>query len=123
MEKYMDVMKRTVELSESCLGAINHIKVRLNEGAAFEDSIRLMDDLVNGFYQIEKSLQGFITKLPLNQIEGLTNRLRSAMEHTVSAYEQGESGKVLEIIQFNLLPSFKSWRAELDQVLSPYLIS
>jgi hypothetical protein len=122
MEKYMDVMKRTVELSESCLGAIDHIKARLNEGA-FEDTIRLMDDLVNGFYQIERSLQGFISKLPSNQIEGLTNRVRSAMEHTISAYEQGDRGKVLEIIQFNLLPSFKIWKAELDQVLSPYLIS
>jgi hypothetical protein len=118
----MDVMKRTVELSESCLVAIDHIKARLNEGA-FEDTIRLMDDLVNGFYQIERSLQGFISKLPLNQIEGLTNRVRSAMEHTISAYEQGDGGKVLEIIQFNLLPSLKSWKAELDQVLSPYLIS
>jgi hypothetical protein len=59
MEKYLDVMKRTVELSDSCLGVLEHIKVRLNEGA-FEDTVQLMDDFVNGCYQIEKSMHGFI---------------------------------------------------------------
>jgi hypothetical protein len=122
MENYMEVMKRTVELSDSCLGALEHIKVRLNEGA-FEDTVRLMDDFVNGFYQIEKSMQGFISELSSNQLEETTNQLRSAMEHVVSAYEQGNSGKALEIILLNMLPSCKKWKVEIEKSLHPYVLS
>ena len=78
-----------------------------------------MDDFVNGFYQIEKSMQGFISELPSNQIEETTNQLRNAMEHTVSAYEQGDIGKALETMQFNLLPSCKEWKLEIENSYIP----
>jgi hypothetical protein len=122
MEKYVNVMKRTLELSESCQEALEHIKARLNEGN-FEETMRLMDDLVNGFYQIEKSVQAFSSSLPSNQMENTTNQVRKAMEHVVSAYEQGERGKVLEIIQFNLLPNYKKWKTELETTLHPFVLS
>ncbi|WP_424766657.1 hypothetical protein [Paenibacillus sp. sgz302251] len=122
MEKHVDVMKRTIELSEGCLEALEHITVRLNEGA-FEETIRLMDDLVNGFYQIEKSLQGFISKLSGHQLEETMNQLRNAIEHVVSSYEQGNRGKALEGIQLNLLPSFKGLNAELEVTFRPYILS
>jgi hypothetical protein len=121
MEKYIDVMKRTIELSESCKETLEHIKLRLNEGA-FEDTFRSMDDFVNGFYQIEISMSDYLHKLSPNGIEERTIHLRNAMEHVVSAYEQGESGKALEIIQFNLLPNCISWKAEIERVLNPYVL-
>lgn len=122
MEKHHDVMKRTVELSGSCVEALEHIKVRINDGA-FEDTVRLMDDLVNAVYQIEKSMQGYLDQLPANGIEDKTIQLRNALDHTVSAYEQGEGGKALEIIQFNLLPSCKGWKEEIEMALHPYVLS
>lgn len=122
MEKYMDVMKRTVELSESCLEALEYIRVRMNEGV-FEETVRLMDDFVNGFYQIEKSIQVFISELPTNQLEATTNQLRSAMERVITAYEQGDIGKAVETMQFNLLPSCKKWKLEIETSLRPYVLS
>ncbi|CAN7152655.1 hypothetical protein LJR153_000102 [Paenibacillus sp. LjRoot153] len=98
------------------------MKVRLNE-SAFEDTVRLMDDFVNGFYQIEKSMQGFISELPSNQLEETTNQLRNAIEHAVFAYEQGDIGEALETIQFNLLPSCKKWKLELENSLHPNVLS
>ncbi|TVY08426.1 hypothetical protein [Paenibacillus cremeus] len=122
MEKYVDVMTRTLELSESCVEALEHIKLRINEGV-FEDTMRLMEDLVNAVYQIETSMQSFLDQLPLNGIEDKPTQLRSALEHVVSAYEQGNSGKALEIIQFNLFPSCKHWKAEIDKALHPFVLS
>lgn len=122
MEKYIDVMKMTVELSESCIETLVHIKMRLNKGS-FEDTIRLMDDFVNAVYQIEVSMKGYLNQLPVNRIEEKTTQLRIAMEHAVSAYEQEQCGKALEIIQFNLLPNCKSWKAEIEKTLHPYVLS
>jgi hypothetical protein len=121
MEKYMDIMKKTLELSESCLEALQHIIVRLNEGA-FEDTIGLMDDFINGFYQMDTSIQGFIAELPSNQMEKTTNQLRSDIKQTVTSYEQGESNKIIECVQSSLLPSYKAWKAELEQAL-PNVVS
>jgi hypothetical protein len=45
------------------------------------------------------------------------------MEQMVSAYEQGEGGKVLEIIQFNMHPDYKRWKAELERKFHPYVLS
>jgi hypothetical protein len=122
MEKYIDVMKRTIELSESCVESLENMKLRINEGA-FEETIQSMDDLVNAVYQIELSIQGFVDKLPLNGIEERTTQLRKAMEHVVSAYEQGEAGQALESIQFNLLPCCKGWKTEIEKALQPHVLS
>jgi hypothetical protein len=122
MEKYLDVMKRIVELAETCLEGMEHIKLQLNEGR-FEDSIRLMTDVVDAYHSMEKSLQDFLSQLPPNRIEELSNTLRSAFEYMVSAYEEGKGAMALEIIQFNLLPSYKRWKGELERILNPYLVS
>lgn len=122
MEKYIDVMKTTVELSESCIETLEQIKIMLNKDS-FEDTIWLMDDFVNAVYQIEVSMKGFLLQLPVNRIEEKTSQLRTAMEHTISAYEQELCGKALEIIQFNLLPNCKSWKTEIEKTLHPYVLS
>jgi hypothetical protein len=122
MEKHLDVVKRTIELSESCVEALEHIKLRINEGA-FEETIRLMDDLMNAIHQIEVSMYGYLDKLPKNDIEERTIQLRNAMELVVSAYEQRESVKASEFIQLNLYPCFNSWKAEIERVLHPYVLS
>jgi hypothetical protein len=122
MEKYIDVMKRTIELSESCVESLEHIKLRINEGA-FEETIQSMDDLVNAVYQIEVSMQGYLREIPANRIEERTNQLRNSLEHVVSAYGQRESAKALEIIQFNVLPSCKGWKTEIEKALQSYVLS
>ena len=50
--KILDIMKRTIELSETCLEGLEHIKEKLNEGQ-FEETIPLMNDSVVAFSQME----------------------------------------------------------------------
>lgn len=116
MEKHLNVMKKTVELAESCVETLEYIKSKLNQGS-FEETVPLMNDLVIGFYQIEVSMQRYFDQLSVKRIEEKSNQLRSAMEHTVTAYEQRLSGKALEVIQFNLLPSCKRWKEEIEKAL------
>ncbi|TVY09338.1 hypothetical protein [Paenibacillus cremeus] len=122
MEKYIDVMKKNLELAGSCEEALDHIKVRLSEGF-FEETIGLMNDFINGVCKIEMSMSDFLPQLSLIEIEVKMMQLRTAMEKVVSAYEQGEGGKALEAIQFDLLPCHTSWRAEIEKTLNPYVLS
>ncbi len=86
MEKYLDIMKRTIELSETCLEGLEHIKGELNEGR-FEETIQLMNDVVTAFSQMENSIKSIFPTLLSNHIESLTHSLRNAFEHMVTAYE------------------------------------
>lgn len=122
MEKHLDVMRRTVELAATCLEGIEHIRIRVNKGY-FEDTIQLLQDFVHAVYQMEKSIQPIVNELPPNQLEEFTTLLRDAIDLVVSAYEKGEGGKALEIIQFNLLPSYKKWQSELERCLNPFILS
>lgn len=122
MEKHLDVMRRTVELAATCLEGIEHIRIRVNKGY-IEDTIQLLQDFVHAVYQMEKSIQPIVNEILPNQLEEYTILLRDAIDFVVSAYEKGEGGKALEIIQFNLLPSYKKWQSELERCLNPFIFS
>src|SRR5690606_25210259 len=120
--KYVDTMKQTVGLAETCLEGIEHIKSRFNEGH-FEDTIRLFRDSVEAYYHMERAIQALPKKLAANQLEERTESLRKAFEHVVSAYKKGDRGKAQEIIQFTLQPAFKKWKSELEKAFAPYIVS
>jgi len=122
MEKYLEIIRRTIELSETCLEGLEHIKGKLKEGQ-FTETIPLMNDSVIAFSQMEKSLQLIFSTLDSNYLESLTHSLQTAFDHTVTVYELGQLGKALEIFQFTLLPSFKKWKNEIEVVFHPYLVS
>jgi hypothetical protein len=122
MEKYMDVMKRTLELSETMGEALEHIKSQVNEGQA-ESTIQLANDTMTAFASIVQGMRGFLDELPPNQVEEYTDKLLKGFEVLTKAYEQHQDGKILEVLQFNVLPAYKKWNRELVQHLQPYIVS
>ncbi len=56
MNKYIDVMKRTTELGETCLEGLEHIKSRLNQGE-FDSTMMMFHESAKAFYQMHKSMQ------------------------------------------------------------------
>ncbi|MFE4201366.1 hypothetical protein [Aneurinibacillus aneurinilyticus] len=62
-------------------------------------------------------------ELPANRIEIYTDTLVRSFAALITAYEQQQTSKILEILQFNVLPAYKNWRMELRKQLQPYIIS
>lgn len=122
MEKYIEVITRVLDLSETCQEAIGHIKGKLNEGQ-FEETSALMSDVVEGFYHLEKALSELLEQLPESKIEQIIQQLQRSLELVVSAYESGNPAQVKEKLQFNLQPAFQSLHRELEAVLRPYTLS
>ncbi len=122
MNKYINVMRQAKDLSDTCLEGLEHVKSKLKEGE-FESTMMMFHDSANAFYQMLKSIQPVLKELPGNELESLSDSLRDTLELVVSAYAQGDRGKVLEILQFTLLPQYKKWQAELNRCFQPYLLS
>lgn len=83
----------------------------------------MLDDVLAAYARIEKALQPVLSSLEENKIVELTNNIRSSFDIVVSALEQGEGAKAQEVMQFNLLPSYKTWLLELNRILKPYIVS
>lgn len=123
MERYIDVMKRTVELSDTCLKAIQHIHDRLEEGFSLKELNWLILDVIQAIYQMEISISPLLQKLSTNELPSLIHKLRNTLEKLVSACEWEEDEFGLEIIKIELLSNYLEWKKELEKCLYPYFIS
>jgi len=115
-------MRQAKDLSDTCLEGLEHVKSKLNQGE-FESTMMMFHDSANAFYQMHKSIQPVLKELPDNELELLSDSLRDTIELVVSTYEQGDRSKVLETLQFTLLPQYKKWQDELNHCFQPYLLS
>ncbi len=100
---------------------ILYIKEKLNQSS--NDETNALLDIVNAFAAIELALQPILEILPANAIQDRTERFRRALAVMVSEFEENKGFKGQEILQFNLEPSFQSWKAELEKELSSYTLS
>lgn len=122
MEKHIDVMKQSVELSETILEGLQHIQKLLGEGK-FEETMSMFEDIVSAFSTMQQSLTLVTEKLENHQIDSTSNKVQDGLELVVSAYEAKSHGKVQEIIQFTLSPQVKKWKEELEKAFQPYIVS
>ncbi|MTI80205.1 MAG: hypothetical protein FH758_04850 [Firmicutes bacterium] len=120
--KYYDVIKRAVDLSETGLEGMLHISSKLNEGN-YQQAIPLLEDVMKACLSIDASIQPVLSELASNELESLGKKVRNGFELVVSAFEQGEPGKAQEVVQFNLMPNYKKWHAEINRVLKPLILS
>ncbi|MFD0824984.1 hypothetical protein ACT8ZR_04875 [Neobacillus sp. M.A.Huq-85] len=121
MEKYNDVMKRILDLTETMEEGLTHIHNQVNEGY-FEASVPLLQGVITAFASIEKSILD-INNLRQVDFKEVFQNLRQGFNVLTESYEQGSGGKALEILQFNVLPISKKWKAALEQSFEPYLVS
>ena len=66
-------------------------------------------------------MNGLPEKLVSEKNLELTTKLRKAFDLAVSYSETGDYAKIIEVIQFNLIPSFNRWKTDLEGVTGGYL--
>jgi hypothetical protein len=122
MEKYTEVMKQAIELIETMQEGIGHIRTQLNKGQ-YEQSVILFEDVMIAYATVERSLTPVLEGWGNEDVTPEMLKLRQSLEFIVSAYEQREYGKVIEIMQFSLIPQVKTWKEELEKAFHPYIVS
>ncbi len=122
MEKYTDVIRRTLDLADTCLQGLEHAKNRMREGR-FEDGIIMLHDAVSGYCQMEKALIPVLANLPGNKMGPSGAALRNALDSVVSVQEKGERAKALELMHFSVVPAYQKWQAALNRLLRSCIAS
>ncbi|MGG1664386.1 hypothetical protein [Brevibacillus sp. NRS-1366] len=123
MEKYLDSMRRTIELSDTGIEALEHIQLQLNEGY-LEQALELFGDVVDAFLQMEQSLALFLPFLPSNQLEEISKQVKNGLEMVAATYEMsGNRKEILNFLDQNVLPDYRLWQGELQRSLQPIIFS
>lgn len=122
MDKYLDVIRRTLQLSETILEGLTYIQANLDLGE-FEKTKTMFTDVIEGIYQIQQSISAFLSELPANEIAALNGKLKNSLDGVVSAYEQKKAAQLKEKMEEELLPVFEQWQEELRRCLRPYLLN
>jgi tRNA splicing ligase len=122
VNKYINIIKQILELAETGLAGLEHIKLKLNE-VNYEVTIPLLEDVLEALVSMENSLQLIASQLLPNQLNQLAQALHADFDEVISAYEQQDKATYSLLVVNRLLPNYKKWHAELDRVLMPYLLS
>lgn len=121
MDKFIEVIRRVLDLSDTCLEALEHFKMKVAAGQ-YEQNIELFNDIVGAFYQMEKSIKPML-KEESSALSNLTTDLRQAIDQVVGMYEQSRFDQMAETVDNQLLPSFTNWKQTLEEWLQPYRVS
>ncbi|WP_077214806.1 hypothetical protein [Bacillus dakarensis] len=122
MEKHIEVMKQSLELSETILEGLQHIQKLLSEGKS-EQTIFLFEDTLLAYETISKAINLAVTELNNESISAKQAEFSQAADLVVTAYEEKNYAKVQEILQFTLVPQFKKLKEELEQAFNPFVVS
>lgn len=122
MEKYFDLIRKTLELLETCSEGLEHISLRLEQGH-FNSTVSILEDVTAAIYEIQKASKQLLDRLPPSQLEHAADNLNFALKLVVSAYEKNDPAKALEFIQANLKPAYDEWHRQLADLIRPYVTS
>lgn len=122
MEKHIEVMKKSLQLSGTMLAALQHIQKLLNEGKS-EQAIFLFEDVLQGYATVERTISPVVKDLNNESIALKQVDFGQATELVVTAFEEKNYAKVQEVLQFTLIPGFKKLVGELEQAFNPYIVS
>ena len=117
-----EIMNRILELSDTTLEGLEHIKQRTLEGY-FEQTTELFTDVMSAFHQMETALEPLLDDLETGELKAKTEELVQAMRLLLAAYEGEKDVRPIEILQFSLLPRYRSWQEALRDAMGPYTAS
>lgn len=124
MERHYDLMKRVLELADTALEGLEHTHRRHLLGHRSEETAPLFTDVVHAFAQIEETIHRALPSLKdTTDLAAQTDALREGLQWMTAAYEGTSEVSPLAILQFTLLPRFKSWHGALQQAIRPHLAS
>ncbi|MGO0063599.1 hypothetical protein ACTID9_27005 [Brevibacillus fluminis] len=122
MEKYIDVIKQTLELSETGLEGLQHMQAQIEEGF-FEQSLTLFTDVLAAHFEIEKSVALFSENLPENKLSVISQQLNEAAVELAETYEKGERSALGDVLGIKVIPQYTEWKEELYRCLHPYVVA
>lgn len=121
MVRYFDVMRKIIELSDSCLEGIQYIKEHI--GCSKDIALLVFYDVVSAIDQMERSISICEIDIDTTQIEEYLEILWGIIEEVVSILEYHNYDRAKYVIHNFFLPNYQDFKKELERILQIYIIS
>ncbi|KAB8139474.1 hypothetical protein F9U64_00115 [Gracilibacillus oryzae] len=122
MEKQLDVMKNVLGLSETVLEGVLHIQSALKE-RQMEETMYLFEDIIHAFATIENAINELDDEYVSEEVTNHMKKVQKGLEAAVQQYEVEISGRLQEVLQFNLVPATKNWKIALENQFNPLVLN
>ncbi|HEY2492064.1 MAG TPA: hypothetical protein VGI33_03930 [Paenibacillus sp.] len=122
MEEYAEVMRRTLDLAETCIEGLRFISNRLDEGL-MEETVYLLEDVLYGFCQITNSIHILEVFLEDHELVDITTKVELAIQDIVFTYECEDINSASSRMNGLLLPAFNSWNEGMISTFHPHILS
>ena len=122
MEKYIEVMKQSLNVLETMIVGLEHIPQQIQENKT-PDAIQLMDDMLVGFMSVDKSLQTLLDEADGSDIATQQlQKVNETFERVVTAMENDAFDTVVDILEQSLTPQVKKLHSTLTELFTPYVL-
>lgn len=120
MEQQIEMMRRILELSGTCIEGLDYLHTRLHKGY-LEDSYYLIEDIVHGFCQIRLSMK--VLNMETEEITDTTQRAEGVLSDFIYACEHQGINEVILRLSHELSPAFSMWNQELNLNFNHHILS
>ncbi|MGO4888805.1 hypothetical protein ACJ2A9_13690 [Anaerobacillus sp. MEB173] len=93
MEKHIEVMKKSIELSETIIEGLQHIQKQLREDK-HEQTVFLFEDVLVAYSTVSRSVDTVLKELSNEAIPAMQVDLSKAADLVVTTYEEKNYAKV-----------------------------
>ncbi|TFD95800.1 hypothetical protein [Jeotgalibacillus sp. R-1-5s-1] len=121
MEKYSDVIKQAVNLSDTILEAILHTRKLIDE-CKNEQAIFMFEESMKGYAQLNTSIKPIALEIENNDLCTVLDNITDSAYNVVEFFGFKDFQKVIEILQFSLIPQFSQFQRIMTSSFEPLLL-
>lgn len=117
----MEVMRKTLELMDTCIDGVEYITWRLHEGK-MEACLYLLEDIVCGFYKMKDSMDLLNNYFSRRYDHYKEYEVENELDAIITAYKLHQINQAI-LHAGRLLPRFKVWKGELEGHFRSFILS
>lgn len=120
MQRYQEVIERIIALTETMEEGLRYSQ-ECCQAEQYEQGRKMLLDVFEAFYQIEKSMAPFFANLSTNMIKEYHAELREHFDRATGLLE-GKSFGTEELFTDRFVLNFQEWKREICRCLQPLTI-
>lgn len=119
MNDYIDVIKKSIELSNVLKEGIDYIKetIIFREYGELDS---LVEGIVDSVVYLEKALNPVFLEIKDNEYEKIIKDFKNSLNLLKDTLDNGDMDEAISFIEDNLSVKYKIWKKHLDSKLKKY---
>ena len=115
----MEVMRQTLELSDTVRAGLFYVQTCLEEGS-LEEGFGMMEDVLDGMSSIRRAMPVILNNLPGQGLDDSLDRLREALEYMEESHALQKPERAWAVLKTVLMPAYDEWQEHMYRSLKRY---